>query len=79
MSKFYHFKASEYDKWIDVNEVCIVECPVLMNESRFKWLKGSDYWRVLFVLKSGKYDYMDIWSEELANNYVKILRGAVNV
>jgi len=75
MSKFYHFIASEYDKWIDTDEVCVVNSPVLMNECKFKWMRGQNYWRVVFVLRSGHYDYMDIWSEELANNYVKLLRG----
>lgn len=79
MSRYYHFKASEFDKWIDTHEICMVQSPLLMNECRFKWMKGSPYWRVLFYFKSGLYDYMDIWSEDLANNYVRILRGEGNV
>lgn len=75
MSRFQSFMNLDHSyTWVDLTEVVAISGP-FKNYPESTWYnKGRDCYYIRYVLKSGMSGIINCWCEDLANNYMTIMR-----
>ena len=75
MSRFKSFMDNDLSyTWLDLSEVVCIRGPFSSYPEKTWYSKGRECYLIRYILKSGMSGGVTCWNEDLANNYITIMR-----